>query len=373
MGSSASTPRLLSLETNALHVAFLCTTLVLAPEQKFYEHACMDEKSHTVCRLFFVKSGAALKAITLAASLASLGSACSSEPTPVNQEGAGGPGVAGRGGSADQGGRAGQAGLAAGQGGQADQQQPAGSGGAPVGMPGAGAAQGGGSGSSGAAGAPATQGGAGSGGGSGARMKVLYVAGAMPMVGIDLQIHEVLKARNMDVQDILDSAAVPTDAQAKQLIMVSFSILSTNFKAADFASVAVPLIIMEDHSLAALGMTTANGFGNQDGVTQITITSQEPTLTAGFPLGDVTVYSRVSEVFWGTPGPGAITVATVKGDSARPVTFAYPAGAMMVGRVAPAKRAQIFVAGHAPPPNPELFLSPDGLKLVDGAVAWSTH
>ena len=84
----------------------------------------------------------------------------------------------------------------------------------------------------------------------------------------------------------------------------------------------------------------------------------------------MTIYSQVGEVFWGIPSPAAIKVATVKGNPQRAVTFAYPAGAMMVGRVAKAKRMQIFVAVHAPPANPQPFLNANGLALVGGAIDW---
>jgi hypothetical protein len=222
----------------------------------------------------------------------------------------------------------------------------------------------------GSASAGGSAGSAGTGGSGGG--KVLMIAGAMPLVGVDQQIHEVLAARHLDVQDIRENVVSPADAQDKQLIIVSYSILSTDFKAADFADVAVPLIVLEHTLLPPLGMTGADGHGYQDTVTQITLTKDSP-LNGGMPLGDVTIYSRVGEVFWGVPSANAITVATVKGDPSRAVTFGYPAGAMMVGRVAPAKRLQLFVAVHAPPPNPDAFLSGDGLKLVDAAVSWSMN
>jgi hypothetical protein len=200
--------------------------------------------------------------------------------------------------------------------------------------------------------------------------KVLMIAGEMPMVGVDGQIHQVLEAKNLEVEDVRYDLASPANLAGKQLVVLSYSLLSSNFKAADFADAPVPIIVMEHNLLPDLGMTAAADHGFQTGVTQITIVSNDPILTAGLS-GDVTVYSRVGEFFWGVPGPGALGIATIKGNPARVVTFAYPAGAMMVGRSAPAKRVQIFVAVHAPPPNPTEFLNADGLKLVGAAVDWS--
>ena len=63
-------------------------------------------------------------------------------------------------------------------------------------------------------------------------------------------------------------------------------------------------------------------------------------------------------------------MATAKGNAGRFVYFAYPAGAMMPARTAPAKRMQFFVASHAPPPVNDQILNADGLKLLGGAIDW---
>ena len=202
-----------------------------------------------------------------------------------------------------------------------------------------------------------------------ANRKVLFVGGEMPMVGVDLQIHDLLKTKNIEVEDARETVS-PASAQGKGLIIISYSVLSTTFKATDFADLPVPIMVLEHFLLPELGMTSADGHGFEPDVTQITLTSRDATLSAGLPAGDVTVYSMVGEFFWGMPSAAAITVATVKGNPARAVTFAYPAGAMMVGRVAPAKRMQFFVAVHAPPPNPQTFLNAQGLALLGGAVEW---
>jgi hypothetical protein len=117
--------------------------------------------------------------------------------------------------------------------------------------------------------------------------------------------------------------------------------------------------------------TDAGGHGFQQGLTAVTVTSSDPILTGGLPAGDVTVYSRVGEMFWGIPGPGAIKIATAKGAADRSYFFAYPAGAMMINRTAPAKRLHFFFAVHAPPPVATLYLNDNGLKLLNGAIDWS--
>jgi len=199
--------------------------------------------------------------------------------------------------------------------------------------------------------------------------KVLFVAGEMPMVGVDLQIHDLLKTKGIEVEDVRETVS-PARADGKGLVIISYSVLSTNFNAADFADLPVPLMVMEHFLLPDLGMTSSDGHGYEPDVTQISLTSRDPMLSGGLPTGDATVYSQVGEVFWGIPSPTAITVATVKGNPMHAVTFGYPAGAMMIGRVAKAKRMQFFVAVHAPPPNPQPFLNANGLALLGGAIDW---
>jgi hypothetical protein len=60
-------------------------------------------------------------------------------------------------------------------------------------------------------------------------------------------------------------------------------------------------------------------------------------------------------------------VATVKGAPTHWVIFAYPAGAMMVGKVAPGKRLQFFFGSHL---VPDMYLNDTGKKLLGAAIDW---
>ncbi len=199
---------------------------------------------------------------------------------------------------------------------------------------------------------------------------VLYVAGEMPMVGVDLQLHQVLKDLKLQVEDVRETAT-PTQASGKRLVIFSYSMASSKFKAEDWAGLAVPIIVLEHYLLPRLGMTTEANHGFHDGVTQLALVSDDPLMAAGMPKGNVTVYSKTGEFFWGIPSAQAVTIATVVGSAAEPVTFGYAAGSMMAGRVAPARRIQAFVAVHAPPPDPTELLTAEGLELFGGCVAWA--
>jgi hypothetical protein len=193
--------------------------------------------------------------------------------------------------------------------------------------------------------------------------KALLVVGQVPLIGSDIQIHEQLVSRGLEVEDLLDSKSTTANATGKSIVVISYSVDSEEI-ANKFTEVPVPIIIMEQNLLGVLGMTSATGHGYTLGVTEITITKPGSPLAAGF-TGNVSVFTKTGETFWGTPGPNAINVASAKGKS---VYFAYEAGVMMVGRMAPARRLQFFLGAHL---VPDKWLNANGLKLLDAAIDWS--
>src|SRR5688572_12040817 len=80
----------------------------------------------------------------------------------------------------------------------------------------------------------------------------LMVVGTIPLVGTDVQIREALQARNLKVEEVLETTATPGHAAGKQVVVLSFSMLSTSFKAEDLADLPVPLIVMEHNLLPRL-------------------------------------------------------------------------------------------------------------------------
>ena len=202
--------------------------------------------------------------------------------------------------------------------------------------------------------------------------KALIVVGTIPLVGTDVQIRQALVARKLEVQEALEARVTAADAADKRVVVLSFSMQSGNFAARkDFAEVKAPIIVLEHFLLPVLGMTTDAGHGFEQNLTQLTIAATDPVLSAGFPAGDLTVYARTQEMFWGVPGPGAVKIAAVKGKPDRWVLFGYPKGAMMADRPAPARRLQFFFAVHAPPPVTQTYLNDNGLKLLGSAIDWS--
>jgi hypothetical protein len=210
------------------------------------------------------------------------------------------------------------------------------------------------------------------GGDGGSGNTVLFIEGHEPLVGLDVQYQMVLQSRGLVLQTVREIAVKPSDAVGKRLVVLSYSVLSTAFDATPLAGITVPMIVTEHMVLAQLGMTTPAGHGFQQGETQISIISSDPTLTAGFPMGNLTVYSQTGEFFWGLTAPGAINVATIPGDPTHVAYFAYPAGAMMAGGLtAPAKRMLFFAVAHSPNPLSTIeYMNADGMKVLGGAIDW---
>jgi hypothetical protein len=196
----------------------------------------------------------------------------------------------------------------------------------------------------------------------------LLVVGAIPMIGDDIQINKELEARGLKVQLILDSKAMVSDTVGKAVVVLSYSLDSKRNFHQNFADVPVPIIVMEHGLLGTLGMANMHKWAEP--AQAITISAADSPLAAGFPAGDVTVYGKSGEMFWGVPSADAIKVAIAKGKPGWWVIFAYDKGKMMISKPAPAKRLQFFMGAHL---VPDMFMNANGLKLLDAAIDWCVH
>jgi hypothetical protein len=198
--------------------------------------------------------------------------------------------------------------------------------------------------------------------------KALLVTGTIPIVGTDVKFEEAFKARGLEVEIVQERDATPMHAQGKRVVMLSYGMSSTAFKAEAFTDVPVPIIITEQNLLPRLKMSSAHGFTGK--MTKLTFVSNHE-LAGGFPMGDLEVYAPAQEFFWGTPSAAGIRIAHLVGQPDKVTYFAYEKGAMMDGAVAPAKRVQFFHATHSPDPiDKNLYLNANGLKLLGAAIDW---
>jgi hypothetical protein len=215
--------------------------------------------------------------------------------------------------------------------------------------------------SGGAGGSPDAGGGGAGGGGTGGGRDVLLLAGGKG--AIDASLMTGLKAKGFTVVMAADNAPAAM-AAGKALVVISSTTSRGNIDP-KFKDATVPIIVMKDGVMKALGMTGADVVTGT-GLSKISmVMGAEPALTAG-KTGDVTVYSNTDRMFAGEMlGADAKKVATLVGQAAQWAIFAYDKGGMMTGGPAAAKRVGFFA-------HQDGSLSPDGLALFEAAVDWCT-
>ncbi|PYJ79382.1 MAG: hypothetical protein DME22_25530, partial [Verrucomicrobia bacterium] len=206
--------------------------------------------------------------------------------------------------------------------------------------------------------------------------KVLFVA-ANPAVlnpsdaAAKARLESVL---GFEVVAVGDTASQTSDANRKALIVISSTVGSGNVNT-KFRDVAVPILnweaALEDDLLAAplAGVTVANQ-------TQIEIANATHPLAAGFPAGPLTILNPAQSVSYTDPNANAIIIARLADPTVgnSPVIFVFPKGTDMepdpttgAPFKAPEKRVGFFL-------NNDTFanLTPEGLKLFDAAVQWTS-
>src|SRR5207249_3215778 len=206
--------------------------------------------------------------------------------------------------------------------------------------------------------------------------KVLFVA-ANPAVlnpsdaAAKARLESVL---GFEVVAVGDTASQTSDANRKALIVISSTVGSGNVNT-KFRDVAVPILnweaALEDDLLAApaAGVTVASQ-------TQIQIANATHPLAAGFPAGPLTILNPAQSVSYTDPNANAIIIARLADPTVgnSPVIFVFPKGTDMepdpttgAPFKAPEKRVGFFL-------NNDTFvnLTPEGLKLFDAAVQWTS-
>jgi hypothetical protein len=206
-----------------------------------------------------------------------------------------------------------------------------------------------------------------------ASRRALFVFGTTTVGGVanqmfpsDIPLRQRLEARMLTVVSVRANASRPEDADGKALVFISGSADPASV-AAKFADARVPVVISEPDVYEEMGMTQGpenTGHGAAQNQTYIAVAMPGHPLAAGLS-GMLAVYSTPRAVRWGAPAATAIKVATVVDNAAQAAIFAYPAGAMMFGRTAPAKRVALFCADST---TSMAILTGDGVKLVDAAI-----
>jgi len=199
--------------------------------------------------------------------------------------------------------------------------------------------------------------------------QALFLTAGTPTSG-DVAVQNRLVQLGFTVTRVTDTASQSSDANGKQLIVVSSSVGSGNIST-KFTASPVPLIDGEQAIYDDLGIDANNvGGATVPGQTQINIVDCTHPLAAGLQNGLVTVLTAAGPIVElggaGTPVASAQIVA--QATDGRASVFGIEAGAPLNPvRIAnaPARRVGIFWEATT-------FMTPDGLKLFDAAVAWAT-
>ena len=204
------------------------------------------------------------------------------------------------------------------------------------------------------------------GGGGASGTSVLLVTAPTPTAG-DTALKTKLTSMGLTVVMAADSEPAAA-ANGKALVVITSSggraVVADKFKAT-----AVPVIVMKSGVMASMSMTTAASPGmdteTDPDQTDIAIVDAASPLAAGFPAGNVKVYTAMSRIVAGAPAAAAKKVATVVAMPALVAIFSYEANDTMTGGFkAPARRVGFFIHQTA-------TLSADGLKLFEAAVNWA--
>ena len=158
--------------------------------------------------------------------------------------------------------------------------------------------------------------------------------------------------------------AVTGDAYGKSLVIISNSVTSGNVNT-KFRNVPLPVLNWEPSlfdDLQMTGLTSGTHYGDQSGQTQVSVVNTGHPLAAGLS-GNVQTTANPQLYFWGVPAASADVVATIVGDPGRAALFGYEEGDLMVGLVAPARRAGFFNGIGAD-------FTGNGWALFDAAVKW---
>lgn len=206
-------------------------------------------------------------------------------------------------------------------------------------------------------------------------IRVLFVGNNPTANAGDLVIINRLEARHFAVTAVDDNDSQTSDADGKDLVVISSTVGSGNVNV-KFTAVPIPILnweeaLMDDLNLTGDSPAAPDHHGTTGGQTALQIVRADHPLAGGLPLGAVEVYSSPQTVSWGFPeanAANAILIATVVGNPNQVAIFGYETGATLFDGAtpAPARRVGFFLNGDS-----TTALTAAGFALVDAAIDWA--
>jgi hypothetical protein len=200
------------------------------------------------------------------------------------------------------------------------------------------------------------------------RKALLVVATPRTLPADDAAIKVHLEGKGFAVT-VGDDDGPGTQADGMSLVVLSGSVSSV-LLGSKYRMTPAPVLCLEMLGFGNMNMTGPTrdvDFGQVDG-TQIMIVLDTHPIAARHPMGALTVATATTSLGWGAASATAERIAALVGMDNRATAFAYEAGAMMVGLIAPGRRVGLFPY----PPTPDR-LNLAGWDIFDAAIDWATR
>lgn len=199
-------------------------------------------------------------------------------------------------------------------------------------------------------------------------LKAILVTNGTPALSAgDTVMVDRLQSRGFVVTFTTDVAATPEVVAGQDLIVISSSAESGPL-GTKIRDVEIPVLCIENGAFPTMGLTgttLATDYGSTFNQSAVTIADGAPSLAGGLS-GTVTISATPAELGWAQPAESAVIAATMADGSSHAMLFGYPAGAVMPGLAAPARRVGFAIRETA-----AANLTADGLALFDAAVTYA--
>lgn len=185
----------------------------------------------------------------------------------------------------------------------------------------------------------------------------------------DAGVKERLEAQGWQVSVVQAPASVTTDADGKQLVVVSSTVNSGDV-GDKFRHIEVPVIAWEQAVQDNFLMTLDDGSvrGTLADQTEIDIVNADHPLAGGLSTGIVTTTTAPQAYSWGTPNENAVIIATIADNPDQAVVYGYEKGAGLIDDTPAPERRVMFLWGD----DGFAAHTDEVLSLFDAAVEWAS-
>jgi hypothetical protein len=204
--------------------------------------------------------------------------------------------------------------------------------------------------------------------------QALLVVGTVSIPALnpsDAGIKARLEEKGWQVPVVQAPLSVSTDANGKQLIIISATVASGDV-GTKFRDSAVPMLnweqAVQDDFLMTLNTADVDR-GTQAGQTNVNIVKADHPLAGGLSVGLKTTTTNAQDYSWGLPSTNAVIIATIADNPARAVIYGYEKDAILADGLTPAPaRRVMFFSGN----DGFAAFTPDAVILFDAAVQWAS-